>query len=803
MPLADLRYALSFIRRQRRRSLLVVLLLALGTGASTAIFSLLYQLLIRPLPFDDPGKLVALTDRAPALSGPVVASPIVAAWRSETDLLQGVAAYMPGTATLTGHGPATRIEKTAVTVDFLPLLGVQPILGRGFTAQEGAAGTPRAAIVAYRVWAGWFALRPDVLGRPLVLDGQPCTIVGVLPSHFRFPGSPDPDVLVPLSLSPAFAPGSPLFFVNVIARLRPDAPLGTVRSRLAAVSHRVEDTLPAGLARLLEGSRVEAVPLQRYLAGDRRHLLLVLFASVGCIVLIACANIASLHLNWYLDRQRELAVRAALGATRARLLAQVAAESLIVSIAGALAGFGLARLLLGVMTRLDGAFVLDSGPLLAGPAFVFAVALSVISGGVAAVAPAVVTLRADLVEAMSPARQPFPGTRHRSLARPILLGTEIALAVALSIGSGLLLRTTWALSRIDPGFDPRSVLAARITLPADRYPAPEQQTVFFERLLDRLRRLPSAASVAAADVLPLRGLAMTVPAVSDVQEGPLESPPQIAVSSVTPGYFSTMRIPLLSGRDFDRDDRSAGPGVAIVNDALARRFFRGRPAVGRRIRMGDAAAPWLTVVGVAGDVRQLGLESAVAPQVFLPVRQVPRSSLALVIRAHADPLRIVPAVRAEVFALDSNQPLENVVAMEQVVSGLLAPRRTVMLLLVGLAMLALMLAVSGVYGLTEHAVRQRRHEVAVRVALGAQRRDLLWLLARRVHVVTLAGVAVGVACAVVFTRWMSSLLFGVTPLDAPTFLVAAGVMVVTAVLGAHIPARRALAQNPALTLRAE
>jgi putative ABC transport system permease protein len=817
----DLKFACRQLLKAPGFTSVAVLTLALGIGANTAIFSVVNAVLFRPLPYPEPGQLVHLrADHGGSPSTHIDSATFVEA-KAQSQSLTRIAAYSGGDMTLTGAGVAERIVSGSVTTDFFPLLGIQPMLGRHFTQEEDTPGGPKAVILGHSLWQSRFGGDADVVGRTITLNEQSHTVVGILPAHFQYP---EPFQLwTPLALGDTGGTfvihGEGMMLLKVIARLKPGVTLEQAQAELQTIAQRIqsgEGTVTRGGEGRGEGGEggggvLTLVGLHEQVVGEVKGALLILLGAVAFLLLIACANVANLLLARAAARQREMAVRAALGAGRWRVARQLLTESVLLSLAGGglglLLAFGGVRALgqwSDVSLRAMQGVGIDAWVL----AFTFGV--SVITGLAFGLAPAVQAWRTDLNAALKvESRGDTGGQRHR--LRHLLVVSEVAVALVLLIGAGLLIKSFSRLLDVDPGFRTEGVLTFQAALTGEKSSARKVHDI--ERILEKLETLPGVQAAAVTDSLPLTPFNRI--AVVDVEgrppidvnrlrRGELKVTP-ISRPTVSFDYFSAMGIPLKSGRTFTSQDARSAAGVVMVNEAFEKGFFPGQSALGKRIRLlgSSAETPWPTVVGVVSDVRQSGLAGDIMPEVYsLDLGDV-GDALSFVLRSTGEPAGLFSAVRATVADVDPNQPLHNVMTMEQRLADTTTSRRLNSALLGGFAAVALLLAVLGIYGVMSYAVTQRRREIGVRMALGAQRSDVLGLVLRRGLRLTLLGVAIGLVGALALTRYLSSLLFEVRPTDPLTFAVIPLILAAAALLACWLPARRAARVDPMVALRTE
>lgn len=799
----DVRFGVRMLMKQPGFTLIAVLTLGLGIGANTAMFSVVNALLLRPLPYPHSEQLLWVEESAPNQKSQPAYGAHFLAWQAHSQTLAGIAQVDGTTQTLTGAGEAERVLVGKATASFLPLLGAQPLAGgRLFTAAEDVPGGESVALLSYGLWQRRFSGAPNVIGKTITLNDAIYTVIGVLPASFHF--SSDFDVWVPLALNvQAELSGPNRSFQTTIARLKPGVSLEQARVEMDTLTQQYEVTRPDPKLRL--ESHTQLVHLQDYWLGNLQRPLWVLLGAVALILLIACANVANLLLARAVTRQKELAIRAALGASRARLLRQMLAECLLLALAGGVVGlflaFGLIRLAssllspdtIGELARVT-AITIDLRVL------GFTLLVSLLTGLLCGSLPLLQLARPDLTNSLREGGRSSFQTRG---LRSALLVSEVALAMMLLIGAGLLIRSFVKLLEVDPGFRAENLLTSRLALPP-RYQENAQRVQFFERVLQRVAAIPGVVAVGATSHLPLTNYNMG----SGLRvEGRLyqagEQPVGAPITAVNPDYFRTMDIGLRAGRLFTDGDAAGAPSVALLNESLARQLFPHEDPVGKRLAIAGSGAAWTTIIGIVSDVRQLGRERNVEPAVYLSYRQLPRPGMALLLRSVAQPLSLAPALRNAVHEVDPALPLFDVVTMEEKLTNSIAARRFNLLLLGVFAALALVLAGVGVYGVISYVVTGRTQEVGIRLALGAQRADVLWLFLRQGMRLVLLGVGIGWLGGFAFTRVMTSLLFGVGASDPLTFAGVAGLLALIALLACYLPARRATKVDPLIALRSE
>jgi len=810
---ADLRFGTRILKRNPGVTLVGMLTLALGIGANTAIFSLLYAVLLQPLPYRDPGQLVWASQYAPRLDATLVPAGTFLAWRDQNRSFEDMAAYddhLCDGNLATGAEPV-RLDRCAeVSANFFSLLGIQPALGRSFSPQEGAPGAHGVMILSDGFWRRRFGGSPEILGKSLRLDNAEYTVVGILPASFVYPSQLKPDAFVPLPL-----PTKPDWGqresddMSVVARLKHRAALQQAMAELQTIRQSLTPQYPRAVAEKLAGAEVQLLPLHQRLVGDTRPALLLLMSAVGLVLLIACVNIANLLLARAAARQREFAVRSALGAARARIIQQLLTEGLLLAALGSAAGLLIARGTLDVARLLRPDTLAYFGDVhLNGVALCFTLLVSLLTAILFSVAPALVASQAGASIALQEAGGKTTAGPARHKLGSVLVAAELAFAFLLLMGAGLMLRTFANLRAVSPGFNPRNVLTVQVTLTEARYPDLAQRKAFFDRLLAAVRAMPGVESVGGTTTLPFY-YGFSSPVKMTVKDHPsllADQSLSVPVSHVTPDYFSAMQVPLRAGRFFTAEDRPGSLPVTIVSQEFASRFLAGSDPIGKHLTFAPATnlpEQQFTIIGVVGDVRYLGLDRQPVPVVFTSTEQFPASALTLAVRTRIAPESLTSAVRREVQSLDPEQPIYHVATMEQRVSDSVGPQRFDASLLALFAAVAFSLAAVGIYGVMSYWVTQRTHEIGVRVALGAQPRQVLRLVLARAAWLTLGGLTVGLGGAFVLAHSLSSLLFGVRPIDPLTFLAASVAMAGIAFVASWQPARRAASVEPMVALRYE
>ncbi|HET9533498.1 MAG TPA: ABC transporter permease [Blastocatellia bacterium] len=830
----DLRYGGRMLLRDPGFTLIAVFTLALGIGANTAIFSVVYGLLVRPLPFHEPDRLVFLWQTSQRSSLPQLpfSFPNFTDVKEQSEVFEEVGAWSAYNDTrfnLTGGADPEQVQAALVSANFFPILGVQPMLGRTLLPEEDKEGAERAVVISHGLWQRRFGADPDLPGKTLTLDANSYTVVGVMPPGFSFPKFPRAaEVWMALSRDPdptlarKFARGAN--YLGVIARLKQGATLERGQAELDAIAGRLAEQYP----HFNTGMGLKAIPLRQQATGDLRRALLVLLGAIGFVLLIACANVANLLLARATARQKEIAVRSALGASRGRIVRQLLTESLLLSFMGG--GLGLLLALWGVDLL---AAVPYNTPSYMAPYRVateqiglnvevlgFTFLLSLLTGLFFGLAPALGASKPDLNEALKEngASRVAPGWLRNRL-RGALVSAEIALSLVLLIAAGLMIKSFSRLMEVDPGFKPENVMTAEISLPRSNYVNDQQVAAFYQEVLERVRALPGVPAAGATSFLPLSG---TNQGSDFFIEGQPPPPPdkknQTYFRSISPDYFQVMSIEMIEGRAFTERDHKDGQRVAIINESMARRYWPGESPLGKRLALSlealrfpapnrppvfDIPAAMREVVGVVRDVRHAGLSAEAEPEMFIPFMQRPAREMTLVVRASDDPAALGSLLRREVLAVDKNQPVANIATMPQLLSDSVAGPRFNFLLLAVFAAVALLLAAIGVYGVISYAVTQRTREIGLRMALGAEPRDVLRLIIFQGMALTLIGLAIGLGAALALTRVMSSLLFGVSATDPAVFLLITLLLAVGALAACYLPARRATRVDPMIALRYE
>jgi putative ABC transport system permease protein len=799
----DIRFAFRNLRKNLGVTAVAVLSLALGIGANTAIFSAIHAILLRPLPYKDPGRLAQLwmDNRRLGLHVDLTSYPNYEDWKRNR-VFDDLAGFVPTDGILTGLEEPARIPDAVVTANLFSVLGVQPALGRAFTAEEEQPERGRVVILSHGLWQRQFASDTQVLGKILELNGQPCQVVGVMPASFAFP-SKETQLWKPLAQSPRQRANRGGFFLSVVGRLKPGFTWAQARSEMSAIGARLEQQYRDSN----QGYGVWVVPLLDQVVGTMRQALLVLLGAVAFVLMIACVNVANLFLGRGAVRGREIAVRAALGAGRSRLVRQLLTESTVLSLMAG--GLGLAIAFWGIrglvllapkdLPRLD-----EIG--IDGPVLGFTLAVSLISGILFGMVPALRISRVDLNEALREGGRSLAGGKRLRYVRSGLTVAEVALSMILLTGAGLMIRSLLNLQVIRPGFQTDNVLTWRVSPSRTKYPQRPQVATFYAALLGRLQATPS---VQAAAMVTNVFLSSTPDSGGFTVEGHPAPPPEqqieATLDSISPNYFRTLGVPLIRGRFFDEHDGPDTLPMVLINETMARRFWPNEDAVGKRFKFGDPdpKTPWLTVAGVVGDMRRQGMEKVARCETFLPLAQSPSRGVTLVVHTSTEPAKVAGMVRDAVRELDKSAVLFERSTIADQIGESLSQRRFETLLLGLFSLLALILATVGIYGVVFQSVSQRINELGIRVALGAQKSSLLRMILGEALGMVFLGAMVGGLAAFAISRALSSFLYSVTAADPLTYMVVFLLLSVAAALASAIPARRATNIDPINALRYE
>ena len=802
---SDSRHALRTLRRSPVVAGAAILTLAIGLGATTAIFSAVNAVMLRPLPFPDPSRLVMLWESNPdrGWAQANIAPANMFDWREQVPAFADVAAYTAeGRITLTGDGPPRIVSGVSVTGTFFSVLGVRPRIGRAFTEEETWDEGAPIAIISDRLWREDFGSDPDILSRTIELEGVRRQIVGVMPPSFAFPSAAT-DAWMPVAW-PRANRAQVWFrrahFMRAVARVQAGVSIEQADAQLQQVVRRLQAEYPETNTNMGAG----LTPLHEFLVGSTKRPLLVVLAAVGLLLAIACANVANLLLVRASEREREVALRLAIGAGRGRIVRQAMTESLVLSLLGGAAGVALgwwgtqalAALQPPRMLRVDD-FPMDWRVL----GFVFAVTTT--SGLLFGIVPALWSARRQPGDALREGgRSGSQGRRSRRWSEGLAVA-EVAIALLLTVGAGLLVRSYRELLRVDPGFDPTGTVAVSVNLPAARYGSGNDIQGFVDGLETRARALPGVEAAGVVSQLPLSGPDWTMDVIA-LGRSPLDYATDVALRSTSPGYFTAMRVPIVQGRGFGEQDRDQTERVAVINETFARAYFATGNPLGQRIalsRTADSTTVWWTIVGVVGDEHQRSLSERPKMEVHVPFAQRRRNDADLVVRTQGDPLAVAPAIRDIIAELDPRLAIQSIRSMDDIYASSLARERWFMTILLIFAGIGLLLAMVGIYGVLAQVARARTREIGIRIALGADGTQVRWLLVRHGLRLTGTGLVIGTVVALGATRWMDALLFGVATADARTFSTVAVLILLTGFVAAWVPARRASRADPVMALR--
>lgn len=780
--LRDLRYSARALIRNKGFTVAAVLTLALGIGANTAIFTVTNALLLRPFPYRDPDRLVSLganQDRGASMT-----LPRYELVRDRNQSFESVAVWANDNFNLTGNGEPLQTPVARVSPNFFSLFGIVPQIGRAFTEEEGRPEGQPVAILSDSLWRSRFGADRNIVGRTILLDTTPHTVVGVMPGNLPFPFVGPADIWAPryfeLTLMTPQRLRSGVGYLSIVARLRPGVNLAQANADLAVLDRQYRDQNPGGPDAAVE---ITAEPLRDLVVAGVRRQVLVLSGAVAVLLLIACANVASLLLSRVLGRRKEIAIRTALGADRVTIIRQLLTESMLLALLGGALGLGLSFGVKLAASHLPQGVPFDMD----WRVLSFTLGVSVLTGLIFGTAPALQLSRANPV-------------RARGRVSGALVIAQTALALLLLIGAGLLVRSFAQLLRVDPGLDPHNVLTMNISLPTVKYATAQQQTAFFDEVLRRVSALPGVRSAATSAALPLTFIRIT-PVLPEGQPNlPLAQRPFLDIEAVSQEWFRTMRVPLRAGREFSGIDIASAPKVVIANETFARRFWPGQNPIGKRVIVGRGPEP-SEVVGVAADVRNRGVAQSPQPQLYLPFAQLPWGDMNLLVRTDIAPLSLTSAVRAQISAVDPDEPVINIRTVDALMDDARAQPRFTMLLLSAFSATAFLLAAIGIYGVLAYSVAQRRRELGIRLALGAGRGDILGLVVRQGLTLAAVGILIGLAAAPFLTRLMAGMLFEIDARDLTTFVLAPLVFLAAALVASYLPARRATQVDPMEALR--
>jgi putative ABC transport system permease protein len=810
--LTDLKHGLRVLLKNPGFTAAAIIVLALGIGANTAIFSVVNAVLLRPLPFRDPARLVQIWHVPPAKSFPGMTEFAVSAanfidWQQQNDVFDEMAIYTGSSLNLTGREQPEALRGAAVSADFFSTLQVQPMLGRTFTPDQDQQGHNHAVILSCGLWKTRFAANPNIAGQSVNLDGQSYIVIGVMGPKFRFPDWAQ--YWTPMGWTDKQRAVRGEHHYLVIARLKGSTPIPTAQAQMNAISTRLAQQYPEDD----KGWGAVVIPLREQIVSDVRPALLVLLGAVAFVLLIACANVANLVLAKTFGRRKEIAIRVALGATGSRVVQQILAETLLLSLAGGALGLLLAHSGIALILK----FLSDNLPkstevTLDASVLAFTLFISIVTGVIAGLLPAIRMTKTNVNDALKQGLGKTDSDSGGHRTRSILVVSEVALSLILLVGAGLMIRSLWLLSTLDAGFDPHGVLTMNLVVPNNKYSRPVDEIAFFDRALSKVRALPGVVSAGLIDDLPLNGGSHQPVAIEGRPVQAMSDQPEVDTRTITPGYLSAMRIPVRRGRDLSGADGPERPAVVLISETMAKRFWPNEDPIGRHLTMTFYPDKVREIVGIVGDVKQDGMDTAASSAtVYLPAAQLSGSSLGewhsspmqLAVRTQSQPSNLVSAVTAMIHSIDSDQPVTDVITMDDLVDTSLSQRRFSMLLLAAFALLALLLAAVGIYSVLAFAVRRRVREIGIRVALGAEVKDILRLIVTEGMKPALIGLLLGVGGAFALGRVIASFIYGISAYDPLTFAAVAALLAAVALLASIIPAYRAARIEPTRALREE
>jgi predicted permease len=807
--LQDIRYSIRTLAKRPAFTIVAVLTLALGIGANTAIFTVVDAALIRSLPYENPDALVHFWEisQKQDFSQREASYPDYIDLRAQNQVFEDMAGYNSNSLTLTTHDLSERLRAARVTASFFPLLGVNPLLGRAFIEGEDQPGRERIVILSHGLWQRRFGANPDIIGQTIGLNDDNYTVVGVLPPEFKFARVGDAELWVPLDPMPFQVARRNNYWVNVIARMKPGVSLGQAQAEMDRFAEHFQQQYPESHA----GVAMRLVALHEEILGNVKAVLFALVGAVGFVLLIACANVANLLLARAAGRRKEIAIRIALGASRLRVFRQLLTESVVLAVAGGVLGllwalWGVELLvaaipasLLSFMPYLDGISI-NAGVL------AFTAAITLLTGLVFGIAPALGATKQELHGSLKEGGRSSAGGTRPNL-RSTLVIAEVALALVLLVGAGLMMRSLVRLLQVDPGFDTSNLLTFQLTLPDKKYSDAPRLLAFHQQLIARLQSLPGVKGIGTSSLRPLSGGGNTGSFIIEGQPEPGPgAKPEANVRTVSTDYFRVMGIPLVKGRFFAEADNSGARSAVVINETLADRFFSGQDPVGKRVTFGfdPERRPWL-IVGVAGDENLTALDVKATPVIYFHYGQDAETNMGVLVRTASDPAGLTGAVRSELSAIDRDVPMFSVMTMEEMISNSQSTfvRRYPTFLIGSLAAVALILAAVGIYGVIAYSVTERTREIGIRQALGAQKRDIIKMVVGQGLILMAAGVGIGLVAALALTRFLSSILFGVSATDAVAFVTVSLLLSGVALLACYIPARRAAKVDPGVALRYE
>jgi predicted permease len=803
----DLRYGLRTLLKNPGFTTIAVTALALGIGANCAIFSVVNAVLLRPLPFKNPEQLVMVWENATHVGFPknTPSPPNFLDWQRQNTVFTGMAAMAERSFNLTGVGQPERLDGRRVSANLFELLGVPPLLGRIFAPDDDHSGS-HVVLLGYSLWQRRFGSDSGIIGQSITLNGESYTVIGIMPRSVHLPayGNWHDQLWVPIAFTNEEITERGTHFLDVVARIKPGMTLKQAQAEMETIAARLSKQYPKSNMRI--GATVS--PLHEEIVGDIKAALLILLGAVGSVLLIACANVANLLLARAAVREKEIALRLAMGASRSRLTRQLLTESILLAFLGG--GFGLLLALAGVRmlkTFVPSMILQIQAINIDGKVLVFTASIALLTGIVFGLAPVIHASHSNLNESLKEGGRDSAVGKKGNRLRGLLVIGEVAVSFILLIGAGLLINSFLHLRNLDPGFRSDHLLTMKVDLSELKYPDGEQRSVFFDEVLRRIRVLPGVQSVAVAGNLPLtyNGDSATI-AVEGIPDPPLDQWRDVIYRAIGPGYFSTMGIRMIRGRDFTDQDRADSTKVVVISEKTAQHYWPGQDPIGKRLKLGATASdiPWREVIGVVKDVRQNDFIAQPKMQMYLPYRQMKDlAANALVVRTSVEPMSLATSVRNAIWAVDKDQPVADIDTMDHIVSEAIARQRFSMLLLGIFAALALMLAAVGIYGVMSYSVAQRTHEIGIRMALGARPADVLQMTVKQGLKLVSVGMILGLVAAILLTRVLVSLLYGISATDPITFVGISLVLLAVAILASYIPALRATKVDPIIALRAQ
>ena len=801
--LRDMGFGLRMLRKNPAFTIAAILTLALGVGANTAIFTVTNALLLRPFPYRAPERLVSIgaKDENKDFGGTLLRYELL---RDHSQTFEGVAAFTTDNLNLTGRGEPLQVPIARVSANFFSLLGVEPQLGRTFTEDEGRPEAKPVVMLSDSIWRTRFNSEPNIVGHTVTLDTTPHIVVGVLPANVQFPFVGEADIWSPRYFEYSIMSTQRLRmgvgYLGLLARLKPGTSIKNADAELSVLNRQYREQNP-NAPDADPAIVMTATPLRDIVVSDVRGKVLMLTAAVAVVLLIACANVASLLLSRALSRRREIAVRSALGASRRTVVQQLLTESMLLAFVAGILGIGISWLAIRAFAKWGAGQLPQGIPIgIDLRVLLFTFGVSLLTGIIFGMLPALQLSRVDLQGALRDEGRGSSAGHGRARMKSLLVVGQVALSLLLLIGAGLVLRSFGQLLRVDPGFDSRNLLAMNVTLPTVKYAKPEQQIAFFDELLRRVRALPGVRDAAMSAALPLTWKRIT-PVLPEGQPNvPLAQRPFIDIEAVSPQWFQTMRVPLRGGRDFTAADDAKALKVVVVNETFARRFWPNENPLGKHIIVGRWTDP-AEVIGVAADVKNKGLAQDAQAQLYLAFPQLPWGNMNLLVRTSVPPLTTVSAIRAQIAAVDSDQPVNGIQTVEDLMDTSRAQPRFTMLLLSIFSAAALALAVIGIYGVLAYTVAERRLELGIRMALGAECGDIVRLVLRQGMILVITGIAIGLVASLALSKLMSTLLYKIGARDPEIFALAPLIFLVIALIASYVPAHRALEVNPVETLR--